>query len=106
MGKVDLSRIVNSFQLICISTTWLHSLYRTVIYFIFTFLKNAMIQSDAARELTAPEVVGPFFRAGFIFRASGLQEQTSAPAIDPFGAGWSRGFGILRFALEGSFLGN
>lgn len=31
MVKVDLSRIVNSFQLICISTTWLHSLNHTVI---------------------------------------------------------------------------
>lgn len=31
MVKVDLSRIVNSFQLICISTTWLYPLYHTVI---------------------------------------------------------------------------
>lgn len=48
MVKVDLSRIVNSFQLICISTTWLHSLYHTVIlgarviFFYLIFLEKRM----------------------------------------------------------------
>lgn len=102
MVKVDLSRIVNSFQLICISTTWLYPLYHTVILRARIFLKKGChdtirCSSWTNPEPTAPEVVGLYGWSYLL--CVGLQEQTSAPAIDLLAPGWSRGFGILRFAL-------
>lgn len=106
MVKVDLSRIVKSFQLICISTTWLHSLYHTVI--LRARFKKKKERHDQMQLVNGPRAHWAWsrqpFQVGFIFCASGCRSRLLHQLLMPSVRGGREDSGFWDLLCRGHVL--